>query len=333
MFRKIVLPAGIIVIGAFLLFWAASREPKKYTGAVEQVRLGVPTTVSSTLIYIAEAKRFFKEYGLGVSTKEFQTGALAVDAMVREEVDVAPASGFVLVNQSSKRKDLLTFGGICATNDAELIIRADSGITRPEDLKGKKIGGTAGTIVDFYLETFLNDHGISLTDVQMINSNPAEEVEAFLNGNFPAAASFLPFSYQMKAKGGNGVLSWPIQGGRDYYFLLISKDRFKKARPAAVTRLLQAFIAAERFTKDHPEEAQRIVEERLKIDHAYLIAVWPKHEFRVKLDQELIIIMEDEARWAMDKGLAPREKVPNYLRLIEYQELEKIKPDAVSVIR
>jgi NitT/TauT family transport system substrate-binding protein len=42
--------------------------------------------------------------------------------------------------------------------------------------------------------------------------------------------------------------------------------------------------------------------------------------------------MEDEARWAMRRRLTERKEMPNYLRFIHWESLERIKPEAVRII-
>ncbi len=52
----------------------------------------------------------------------------------------------------------------------------------------------------------------------------------------------------------------------------------------------------------------------------------------MRLDQALLTLLEDEGRWAIHNKLVDGEKVPNYLHFLYLDGLEKIKPEAVSVI-
>ncbi len=52
------------------------------------------------------------------------------------------------------------------------------------------------------------------------------------------------------------------------------------------------------------------------------------------LDQNLLSLLEDEARWAVDDGLAERSRMPgNYLDFIETGPLESSDGEAVTVVR
>jgi NitT/TauT family transport system substrate-binding protein len=131
---------------------------------------------------------------------------------------------------------------------------------------------------------------------------------------------------------GNSV-SWPIQGGQDYHLVLIVRDELIKTRPLAVTGLLKGVIEAEEFLRRNESEAQRIVERALSLDRKSVLSTWSKTRFRVRLDQSLLTLLEDEGRWAIRNQMVAGEKVPNYLNFLYLDGLGKIKPDVVTVIR
>jgi NitT/TauT family transport system substrate-binding protein len=111
------------------------------------------------------------------------------------------------------------------------------------------------------------------------------------------------------------------------------KDELIKTRPMAVTGLLKGVVQAEDFLKKDEERAQAIVERALGLDHESVVKTWAKTRFRVRLDQSLLTLLEDEGRWAIRNKLVDAEKIPNYLNFLYIEGLEKIKPDIVTVIR
>jgi NitT/TauT family transport system substrate-binding protein len=44
----------------------------------------------------------------------------------------------------------------------------------------------------------------------------------------------------------------------------------------------------------------------------YLNSVWPNHKFTLTLDQTLVLIMEDEARWLIANNLSNATSIPNF---------------------
>ena len=76
--------------------------------------------------------------------------------LLADKVDVATATGFVLALQGFKRSDLRAIGTISSSDNVEVVARRDRGIKNPEDLRGKRIGVSKGTVNEFFLTAFLS---------------------------------------------------------------------------------------------------------------------------------------------------------------------------------
>jgi NitT/TauT family transport system substrate-binding protein len=320
--------AGVIlfvVLGVLLLRKPVAPEK------TERLRIGIFPDTISALIYIAREQGFFKRRGLDVSLEDFQTGAFSVNGLISDKVDVATASGFVLALQGFKRPDLRAIAAISSTDIVEVIARRDRGIEKPEDLKGKRIGVTKTTIADFFLSAFLSINGILPGEVRTVDLKPSDFEKALYEGKIDAAVSFPPWDTAKRNLAQNGV-SWPIQDGQEYNLVLIVKDELIKTLPRAIEGLLKGTLDAEEFLKKNESKAQAIVERTLGLGHASVVSTWAKTRFHVRLDQALLTLMEDEARWAIQNKLVEAEKVPNYLNFFYLEGLEKLRPDAVGVV-
>jgi NitT/TauT family transport system substrate-binding protein len=117
----------------------ASAAPSRLTSL--KVQLGWLNNVEFAGIYVAEAKGYFKKYGLDVTT---QPGGTTIDS--RSVVasggaqigTVAEATDEAIAN--AKGADLRAFGAIYQQNPGCMMVRADSGIKTGADLRGKTIG-------------------------------------------------------------------------------------------------------------------------------------------------------------------------------------------------
>jgi len=296
----------------------------------EKFRLGVAMTPMSLLVFAAQDKGFFKKQGLDLSFTEYGAGVLAADGLLKGEVEVATAAEFLLVRHNLAGKDLSTIASVSRITDCELIARKDAGISTISDLKGRRIATTSGTALEFFLEYFLTTHGIPVSGVFLENLKPSETVEALVSGAVDAMVAFSPYTFQARQKLGDRVLSWPLQEKHSYYFLILSTSEFLQARPRAAERILAALLEAETFVSEHRAEAQSILMRRLNLNEAYASSIWSRQTFDVRLDQHLLRLMEDQTKWLLKrKG---EQGIPNYLKYIDWQPLEKIKPDAVGLI-
>ncbi len=325
---QLLLLGSIILVGLSLFSCGRPASPEK----TEKVRIGVFADSVCALVYVAQQQGFFKRHGLDLTVENYQAGAYAVSDLQARKVDVATAAGFVLALKGFKANDLRAISTISSSDNVEVVARRDRGIEKPEDLRGKQIGMTKGTIAEFFLSTFLSFRGILPSEIRTVDFKPSEIVTALSEGKIDAACGFPPFTDTMKkVLAGNGVF-WPAQGGQDYYFLLITREELTKTRPRVVSGLLEGVLEAEAFLRKHEKEAQSIVERTLGLDHNTVLNTWAKTHFRVRLDQALLTLMEDESRWAIQNKLVEAKKVPNYLPFLYLEGLGRLRPDAIGVV-
>jgi ABC-type nitrate/sulfonate/bicarbonate transport system substrate-binding protein len=323
------LAAGVIiltVLGFFLLRRPAGPEK------VEKLRLGIFPDPICALIYVAQQQGMFKRHRLDISFENYQAGAFAVRDLMAGKVDVATAADYVLALQGFKREDLRGVGTISLFQSHEMVARKDRGIGKPEDLKGKVIGVPRGAATEFFLSTFLTLNNIHSREVHLIDLKPSAMVTALSEGKIDAASCFPPSTDEMKRNLTQNAIAWPLQGGQDCYFLLITSEALIKTRPNVITSLLKGVLEAEAFLKKHEKEARKIIESTLNLDHEVLMSTWSKTRFHVGLDQSLLTLMEDEARWGIQNKLVDSTKVPNYFNFLYLEGLKKVKPEAVSVV-
>lgn len=313
-----------------LLLWPGGTGGKP-DAPVEKIAIGVVTIDASALFHVALDRGLFKDQGLDLKVMEYPAGVMAAGDLLKNELDVVMASEFVAVTKHSLHPDLRILASIARSDTHEVVALRDRGITDPSHLRGKRIAVTGHTSGDFFLRAFLTHQGIPADRVTFVDLPPSGILAAISAGDVDAAMAWEPTVGAIKQRLGANAVAWPGQGGRGYYMVLLTRDDFLKKRPAAAERLLRALIAAEDYAAAHPPEAQKIVAGRLGYQLPLLQSLWPRQDFRVRLDQDLLILMEDEARWAIGrKGL--KAEIPNFLEVVHWDRLKKIKPEAVSII-
>lgn len=132
------------------------------------VRLGLSRENLSALAYVADDEDVFGEHGLDVDLVEYSSSQIAHEALVAGEVDAALCADTPIV-LGALSGDPVTIIATIATdsNDIRIVARADAGISRPEDLVGKRIGTRRGTAAHFFLHSFLIMNGMSDPDVEV----------------------------------------------------------------------------------------------------------------------------------------------------------------------
>jgi NitT/TauT family transport system substrate-binding protein len=309
-----------------------SAVPSAKVVHAESLRLGFPRDISAAPIYVAESQGFFKKWGVNVVMKEYEAGVVAVNDLVADELDLATASEFVFVLQSAKHADLRMPATVCTLSVLELVVRKDRGIARPQDLRGKRVAVAQGTASEFFLFNYFVFNRIPKESVEIVYYPPSEIVKALLSGAADAAISWPPYTAEMGKQLGAKAANWPAQSGQDYYYALIAREGFLKRQPKMMEGFLSALSEAEEYIAKYPDRTQTLLLNRLKVDRETLLSTWSRARFRLELTQDLLVLMEREAKWAIRNKLVEKRETPNYLDFLYFQGLEKIKPEAVSIV-
>ncbi len=319
-----------LIIGGGSYLWLR-QEQSEYTGPVEKITVAAAEYLTGVLVYVAEEQGYFKRNGLDVTIIGYGSGKACADALIDGEADISTSADNVLVSNSFEHAELRVLGTVATVEVIELVARKDKGITTPTDLKGKKIGVTKKSSAESDLGKFLLYNGLSIDDVELVDLKPSGIVKAVINGDVDAGVTWDPNVYDIKEELGDNAVSRSVV--ESFYFVLITKEDWIKNNPAAAERFIKSVLEAEDYIKDNSEDAKEFVKDRFDYDSAYIDYSWPNQEFAVYLEQAMLILFEDQARWKIKQGLTDATEVPDYLYYIYMDALEKVKPEAIRIIR
>jgi len=139
----------------------------------------------------------FDRQGIDFDLVEFSTGLEVVEAMAAGKLDVLSAGAVI--------SSLLPRGGytVFLVNDieiatAQLWVRPDKGVRTFADLRGKRIATTRMSTAHIFLDRALRANGLSSADVEIVNNNMSAAVSAFIAGEVPAVALWVPFNIAVR---------------------------------------------------------------------------------------------------------------------------------------
>ncbi len=312
---------------------ACAREPGPPPGPPEKVTVAYPPVPLVSLFFVAKEKGFFAAEGLEVVPERHEFGRLALQSVLDGKADVATSADTPVMLAVAAGQPVAVLAEIgTSTRATGIVARKDRGIAGPMDLGGKRIGLTRGTTAEFFVDSFLQTRGIGSEEVVLVDLRPAEIVGALASGEVDAAAVWQESIEQaLAALGGKGVTFFDETVYSDR-FCVAAAPSFVKGRPGAARRLLRALLRAESFARENKGESVQLVARSISRDPAMLDRIWGAFDFRVRLDQALLVSLEDQTRWAVRAGLARGDSRPNYLEVIRPEVLRSVHPDAVGII-
>jgi NitT/TauT family transport system substrate-binding protein len=253
-----------VIVGVFitaLLFrWLVSSEPQKTLKTT-----GLPMKVAHNLWpgqywrTLADYKGWFKEAGLNVELISSQSNYFSsLQSMVDGHLDDNNFSLYDLIRYNLKGADLVMVAASDDSFGADAIV-VKSKIKKISDLKGKRIGVSKNTYLEFILSVVLNRHSVLLTDVELIDLPGEKMASEFIRGNLDAIVTWGNFITQAIEQGqGHMIFNTSEINGLSPAGIVFHRSFIRK-RADDVQAYVNVWHKTTQFIKRHPQEAFRII--------------------------------------------------------------------------
>ena len=322
----------VLAVEGYVLLQTYRNPAKKFTGPMEKITVGVEKSLLPALVWIAEDNGYFTENGVEVTIKEYDSGRVALKAMLDEGgLDMVTVTQTPVMFNSFDRSDFAIVSAIVSSyNEITVLARRDRGITKAGDLRGKKVGMTKGSSGQYFLDLFLSNNNLQLSEVEKVDLPTSQLVSNLTTGSVDAISTWNPHLYNaQKVLGGESII-FPTRKILRVDFYFVPNKNFLQNHSETITRFLQALTQAETFIKEDKDEAVSIVSKRLGLDSAFVVSVWDDYQFGLFLDQTIIQTLENEAAWAIQNKLTGKTEVPDYHAFISVDALTKVAPEKVQ---
>lgn len=179
-FNKILLS---ILLALFITSTAKAAEP---------LRIGYSDWPGWVAWEVGIEKGWFKEAGVDVKFEWFDYVA-SMDAFAAGKLDaVSMTNGDALVTGSTGARGVMFLMNDYSNGNDMLVARP--GISSVKQLKGKKIGVEVGFVGHLLLLNALEDHGLTETDVELVNVPTNETPQVLASGQVDAIVAWQPSS-------------------------------------------------------------------------------------------------------------------------------------------
>jgi sulfonate transport system substrate-binding protein len=326
----------LVITAAVLIALAISaRNPSDTPTPRDSVRLAVPLQPTSLLTLVALDQGYFAARGLDVQVQTYPSGKLALEqGLFAGEADIAWANEVPIALAGFTRSDFrIVAADLWSDNVNKIVARRDRGIATPADLRGKHIATQEGSTVHFFLHLFLMRHNLTDRDVSLSFLKAVELPDALAEGRIDAFSMREPFVSEALSRLGANAVVFDAPGLYEQVQVMVARQPLMEENPRIVHKALQAILDAELFTVSHPRESATIMARFLSTPAPSIEAIVPTSRGQVGLSQAFFVLMESEAHWAIEAGLAQQASIPNYLQLIDAAPLAQLKPQAVTLIR
>lgn len=223
-------------------------------------------TASEGALWIAKEAGFFQKQGLDVEMIFVQGGAAAVAAIISGQVQFGVLSPVSTVNGALAGADMIMVGNLSSLMTNEIVAR--EGITRPEDLKGKRIAiGRRGSSSDFVTRFALKKFGLEADrDYQLIQAGGSSDRLASVLSGGADAATITPAGHK-KAQSMGFNVAYDIAAGKVPYSdaAVVVKREFMRDNRDLLKRILMGFAEATHYFKTNRDGSLKILAKYLRM--------------------------------------------------------------------
>ena len=299
-----------------VLCWSIAAPPMAAAQDLVKARLAQNLGPISGLVIVAKAKGMFEKQGLDITVANFTSGKQCLDTVLGGGADFAttaeaPVTAAAMANQP------IAFVAGMEYSDLKTITAAKAGIKTKADLRGKKIGFTAGTGSEVYTATLLKAAGLTPGDVTLVNLRPPEMLPVMAAGSIDAFDTWEPHV-------ANAVLL-DTKGLYSETFNIVVTRPYLDANGASVQKFLRALLDAEAWLKANPDEAITTIADIVGMKRDELAAIWPDYVFRVRIDDQLLGILKLHAAWRLESGNhPPGATMPDFAKVLALDHVELV---------
>lgn len=291
-------------------------------------------SASSALLPIAREQGFFKALGVEVELLPYTSGKDSLQAMLDGKCDLATVAQTPVVHHSLRRRDFLILTSLSVSDDFEkIIVRQDRGINGPADLAGRRFALPKFATQHYLLDTYLTTNGLRPEAVERRYVHHNEALKLFRAGEVDGIVHREPEVAHLLAEFGGRAKALDSRGLCVSAYLLVGRRDFSESQPRVVEKLLRGLVQAEDYARRQPAAAQKIAARVYGADREQIKLIWGLHNYRISLDQSLLFILENMARWEIGQmAESSRPAIPYYLDFIYFDALKAVRPEALTII-
>ena len=159
--------------------------------AEDEIKLTLPWIPEGEVAFMFAAKQrgFWSKRGLNVTiTRGFGSGEAAKNVGLKR-YDYGQADIGAMIKASAAGLPLVSIAMVNQRSPLIILSLKGSGITKPKDLEGKRVGGASAGAANALWPAFAKANGIDTSKVKMVSLQPGLNIQALVNKDVEAVAT------------------------------------------------------------------------------------------------------------------------------------------------
>ncbi|MGE0051870.1 MAG: ABC transporter substrate-binding protein [Arcobacter sp.] len=208
--------------------------------------------------YVAKEKGFYKDVGLDVELKKYNSSISVLDEVINKKADFGTNSSSLIVDKSNG-KNIVLLGSIFQSSPLILLALKDSKLKYLNDIKNKTLMITNEQERFATFSSMLTSKGVNLSDLNLINHS--FNVDDLINKKTDLMLAYTtnePFI--LREKGYESTIFNPKDYGFDFYEeLIFTTNEFAQNNPEIVKDFYKATIKGWEYAFENIDETVNLI--------------------------------------------------------------------------
>ena len=312
------------------------------SNASREVRIAGAAYLGDLPTHVAEKRGLFADEGLQAKVHYSESGKQNLMRLRAGETDFALMALTPLVldyladEDRGRLDDPVILASLLQSYELTAVLAVPgTGIERPADLAGRRVGFERGANTEFVWWLFEQVHGIDPETMETVSLPFSRSAEAVFSNRVDAVVLPEPWALQLEARY-RRIEDVPLQrfdihnlyAGR---WIIVTSRQHVHERRDACRKVLAAYRQASEWIENSPSEAISIYAGSTHSSSRILVERWQALDYDINLDWALVSSLQEQLRWAHDQAIATVAGPRRVLQLIEPGPLREILPDAVNI--
>jgi ABC-type nitrate/sulfonate/bicarbonate transport system substrate-binding protein len=248
---------ALAATGATVL--AAGMETIRPALALDTIRQGYQTNIWGMPTYYLMKSGLLEKRGIKVEEFAVPSGNLTMQQMVARQVDLGTYAGpsFLIGHDKGGLVAIAVIENVGRT--AAVVARKDLGITKLDQLKGKKIANQTGSSIgNIFVDQIGPAHGLKKGDYQEVRMNVNDMIAAMAAKTVDAMVNVEPYN-AIAAADGIGTILMDLSAVDKGPVFMAATPEFIQKSPDTVVAYLKAWLDVAKDFKQEPKKVHTVI--------------------------------------------------------------------------
>lgn len=290
--------AVVLAASAAMLSACGDDGASASTGA--SVRLATGVDPSYTAVYVAQEKGFFEDHGVDVEVLKLEGGPAMAQAVIAGQAEMATQSDATSVTMMATDPDLRALADF-QHSDTYIKVVWGPDVESASDIK--KLATLPG-IMTLATVRYLESQGVDPDSVELVSASPPDVPTMLQRGDVDGTVIFEPWATRSAEESGGEVVGTIGDFDVSYAQWLISDAGWLEGHEDEAAKVAAAFDDANEFIRENPEEAQKIVEDAIKIPTEQTAQIMEDLVFETRdIDDAALAKSKETGQFFVDTGV------------------------------